>query len=110
MCDLFGVGRTGFDRRFTLAGTVGRPEAPGLNPIGFRGRDVPAVAGALELGDGLPPALDESFGDVVLADAILKNISGFDYNLAWQALKKDAFQVLAIGFEKEGRLQRSMDQ
>lgn len=33
-----------------------------------------------------------TFADVVLADAILKNISGFDVALAWEAMKKDAFE------------------
>lgn len=33
-----------------------------------------------------------TFADVVLADAILKNISGFDVKTAWEALKKDAFE------------------
>ena len=33
-----------------------------------------------------------TFADVVFSDAILKNISGFDYAVAWEALKKDAFQ------------------
>ncbi|CAJ1331139.1 unnamed protein product [Effrenium voratum] len=34
-----------------------------------------------------------TFADVVLADAIIKNISGFDVDLAWQALYKDAYEA-----------------
>jgi len=34
-----------------------------------------------------------TFADVVLADAIIKNISGFDYDVAWQAMRKDAYEV-----------------
>lgn len=33
------------------------------------------------------------YGEVVLADAILKNISGFDQKTAWEALKKEAFNA-----------------
>ena len=29
-----------------------------------------------------------TFGDVVIADAIVKRIGGFDENAAWEALKK----------------------
>jgi len=32
-----------------------------------------------------------TFADVVLSDAIIKNISGFDVDMAWEALRKDAF-------------------
>ncbi|CAK9093491.1 unnamed protein product [Durusdinium trenchii] len=34
-----------------------------------------------------------TFADVVLADAVIKNISGFDLDLVWQALYKDAYEV-----------------
>lgn len=34
-----------------------------------------------------------TFADVVLADAIVKNISGFDIDLAWQAMYKDSYEV-----------------
>jgi len=33
-----------------------------------------------------------TFADVVISDAIIKNISGFDRSIAWQALRKDAFE------------------
>ena len=33
-----------------------------------------------------------TFADVVVSDAIVKNIEGFDYELARMALKKDAFE------------------
>ena len=34
-----------------------------------------------------------TYADVVIADAIVKGIRGFDYDLARSALKKDAFEV-----------------
>jgi len=34
-----------------------------------------------------------TFADVVISDAIIKNISGFDYAVAWDAIKKDAYEV-----------------
>jgi len=34
-----------------------------------------------------------TFADVVIADAIIKNISGFDHQVAWEALKKDAYGI-----------------
>ncbi|CAE7249918.1 unnamed protein product [Symbiodinium natans] len=33
-----------------------------------------------------------TYADVVLADAIVKNISGFDQDLAWKALHRDAYE------------------
>lgn len=33
-----------------------------------------------------------TFADVVISDAIIKNISGFDRALAWEALRQDAFE------------------
>jgi len=33
-----------------------------------------------------------TFADVVFADAILKNISGFDHEVAWMAIRKDAYE------------------
>ena len=32
-----------------------------------------------------------TYADVTIADAIVKDISGFDQSLAWEAIKKDAF-------------------
>ncbi|CAE8711051.1 unnamed protein product, partial [Polarella glacialis] len=34
-----------------------------------------------------------TFADVVLADAIIKNISGFDREIAWAALRQDAYTI-----------------
>jgi putative alpha-1,2-mannosidase len=34
-----------------------------------------------------------TFADVVLSDAIIKNISGFDRAVAWEALSKDAYEI-----------------
>lgn len=34
-----------------------------------------------------------TFADVVLADAILKGIPGFNYSTAWEAIRKDAFDI-----------------
>ncbi len=34
-----------------------------------------------------------TFADVVVSDAIVKGIEGFDYELARMALKKDAFET-----------------
>eukprot|EP00434_Breviolum_minutum_P007414 symbB.v1.2.006545.t1/scaffold388.1/size215153/6 len=38
-----------------------------------------------------------TFADVVIADAIIKNISGFDVDLAWQALYKDSYEATQFG-------------
>ncbi|CAE7468453.1 unnamed protein product, partial [Symbiodinium necroappetens] len=37
-----------------------------------------------------------TFADVVLADAIIKNISGFDRELAWKALYKDSYEAFTV--------------
>ena len=34
-----------------------------------------------------------TFADVVIADAIIKDIKGFDYDLAMRALHKDSFEA-----------------
>lgn len=44
-----------------------------------------------------------SMGDVSLADAIVKNISGFDHELAYQAIRKDAFDIPSSGLQGKGR-------
>ncbi|CAK0904634.1 unnamed protein product [Prorocentrum cordatum] len=41
---------------------------------------------------GYRDSMTGTFADVVLADAILKNISGFDHSVAWEAMKKDSYQ------------------
>lgn len=40
---------------------------------------------------GYRGSMTGTFSDVIIADAILKNIPGFDHDTAWEALKKDSF-------------------
>lgn len=45
-----------------------------------------------------------TMGDVSLADAIVKNIPGFDRDLAYEAIRKDAFEVPPRGVDGVGRV------
>jgi predicted alpha-1,2-mannosidase len=44
-----------------------------------------------------------SMGDVSLADAIVKNVSGFDRELAYEAIRKDAFDAPSGDLRGKGR-------
>jgi len=45
-----------------------------------------------------------TFADVVIADAIIKNISGFSRDVAWKALAKDAFETYPKKGSAKGKL------
>src|SRR6185369_7421206 len=45
-----------------------------------------------------------TMGDVTLSDAIVKNVPGFDRELAYQAVRKDAFVVPPEGVNGVGRV------
>jgi predicted alpha-1,2-mannosidase len=42
--------------------------------------------------------------DVSLADAVVKNLPGFDQKLAYEAIRKDAFEVPPLGVDGVGRV------
>ena len=43
-------------------------------------------------------------GDVTLADAIVKDIPGFDISIAYEAIRKDAFEIPPQGVQGIGRV------
>lgn len=45
-----------------------------------------------------------TMGDVTLADAIVKNIPGFDESIAYEAIRKDAFEIPPAGVQGVGRV------
>lgn len=45
-----------------------------------------------------------TMADVTIADAIIKNIPGFDHSLAYQAIRKNAFDIPPEGVEGIGRV------
>lgn len=45
-----------------------------------------------------------TMGDVTLADAIVKEIPGFDVSIAYEAIRKDAFEIPPNGVEGVGRV------
>lgn len=45
-----------------------------------------------------------TFADVVLADGIIKGIQGFDYGVAWRAMRRDSFEEYKAGGTARGKV------